>query len=45
MQLRRQLAEQHLISARSLYRYEKAYQGDGFHGLKPMDREMRRAYL
>jgi len=43
LQLRRQLAEQHLISARSLYRYEKAYHGNGFHGLKPMAREMRRA--
>ena len=43
LQLRKQLAEQHYISVRSLYRYEKSYQSDGFYGLKPMNREMRRA--
>lgn len=41
-ELREQIAAQNCLSARSLYRYEKAYHTDGFAGLKPMDREMRR---
>lgn len=37
--LREQISEQHNISVRSLYRYENAYQENGFSGLKPMNRE------
>ena len=37
--LRRQLAESHQISTRSLYRYERAYESGGFSGLKPGNRK------
>lgn len=43
-ELREQLAGQYNISTRSLYRYENAYHTDGFQGLKPMSREMRRQH-
>ena len=40
-QLRRELAEQHNLSVRTLYRYEKAYREQQFSGLKPAQRESR----
>lgn len=43
IQLREQLAKQYQISTRSLYRYEDFYRKSGFSGLKPMNRESRRA--
>lgn len=42
IQLRHDIAEQNEISLRSLYRYEAAYNRDGFTGLKPAGREQRR---
>lgn len=40
-QLRNRIAEENDISVRSLYRYEKAFKENQFHGLKPADRETR----
>ena len=36
---RKELAEQHGVSVRTIYRYELAYRRSGFEGLKPMTRE------
>lgn len=43
VELREQLSTQYQISTRSLYRYENFYRENGFSGLKPMNRESRRA--
>lgn len=45
VQLREQLSQQYQVSIRSLYRYENYYRGNGFAGLKPMNRESRRVQL
>lgn len=42
-QLRSQIAESNDISERTLYRLEAAWRKDGFSGLRPMNREMRRS--
>lgn len=42
-ELREQLSMQYQISTRSLYRYENYYRENGFSGLKPRNRESRRA--
>ncbi len=39
VKMRREIANAHQISERSLYRYEKAYREDRFSGLIPADRE------
>ena len=39
LQLRKDLAEQHNLSIRTLYRYEKAYREQQFSGLKPAERK------
>lgn len=39
--LREKLAETHQLSTRSLYRYEQAFNSEGFSGLKPKDRKMK----
>lgn len=41
-QIRQQIAENNDISIRTLYRFEAAWRKDGFQGLRPMNREMRR---
>ena len=41
-ELREQISSQHDISIRTLYRYERSFSEEGFGGLKPMNREMRR---
>lgn len=43
LQLREEIAEKNGISKRSLYRYEKKYREGEFEGLRPMNREKRRA--
>jgi len=43
VELREQLSKQYQVSTRSLYRYENYYRENGFTGLKPMNRESRRA--
>lgn len=43
VELREQLSMQYQVSTRSLYRYENYYRENGFTGLKPMNRESRRA--
>ena len=42
-ELRLKIAENTGISVRTLYRWEKSFAGNGFAGLKPMNREQRRA--
>ncbi|MDE7431135.1 MAG: DDE-type integrase/transposase/recombinase [Lachnospiraceae bacterium] len=42
-QLREEIAEKYGISKRSLYRYEAKYRENAFTGLRPMNREKRRA--
>ena len=42
-EIRKQLAQTHQLSVRSLYRYEKSFNQSQFAGLKPMNREMRRS--
>jgi hypothetical protein len=42
-QLRSQIAENNDVSERTLYRLEAAWRKDGFSGLRPMSREMRRS--
>jgi len=42
LQLREEIAKNHNISKRTLYRYEAQYRNDGFNGLRPMSREKRR---
>jgi transposase len=42
-ELRLKIAENIGISVRTLYRWEKSFVRDGFAGLKPMNREQRRA--
>ena len=39
LQLRKELAEQHNLSIRTMYRYEKAYREQQFSGLKPTERK------
>jgi transposase InsO family protein len=39
LQLRKELTEQHNLSVRTLYRYEKAYREQQFSGLKPAERK------
>jgi putative transposase len=41
-EVRNALASKHKVSERSLYRYEKAYQENGFEGLKPKGKAERR---
>lgn len=43
IELRKQIAQQHQVSTRSLYRYESYYRENGFSSLKPMNRESHRA--
>ena len=43
VELREQLSMQYQVSTRSLYRYENNYRKNGFGGLKPRNRESRRA--
>lgn len=43
IQLRERIAQENGISVRSLYRYERAYGGNGFTGLKPLNREMHQS--
>lgn len=42
-QLRLQIAENNDVSVRTLYRLEAAWRKDGFSGLRPMNRQMRRS--
>ena len=42
-QLRSQIAENNDVSERTLYRLEAAWRKNGFSGLRPMNREMRRS--
>ena len=42
-QLREQISENTGISERTLYRYEAAWRREGFTGLRPMNRKMRRS--
>ena len=42
-QLRSQIAEANDISERTLYRFEAAWHKNGYSGLRPMNREMRRS--
>lgn len=42
-QIRTQIAESNDISERTLYRLEAAWRKNGFSGLRPMNREMRRS--
>ena len=42
-QLRTQIAESNNISTRTLYRLEAAWRREGFAGLRPVNREMRRS--
>ena len=42
-ELRLKIAENTGISVRTLYRWEKSFAGNGFAGLKPMNREQRRS--
>lgn len=41
--MREKIAQDNLTTARSLYRYEKAYRENGFQGLRPTDRQKRRS--
>lgn len=41
--LREQISENSSISKRTLYRFEAAWRKDGFAGLRPMNRQMRRS--
>lgn len=41
--LRKKIADEHDISVRTLYRYEKAFREEQFSGLKPASREKRRS--
>lgn len=43
IQLRRMIAENHELSVRTIYRYEKGYREKQFAGLRPMNRKMRRS--
>ena len=43
LMLRKEIARSNGLTTRSLYRYEAAYRANGFAGLKPMNREQRRA--
>lgn len=45
LELRERIAKQYGISTRSLYRYENAWHENGFSGLKPMNREMRKSQV
>ena len=42
-QLRSRIAETNNISERTLYRFEAAWRRDGYAGLRPVDRQMRRS--
>lgn len=42
-QLRSQIADSRDVSERTLYRFEAAWRRDGFNGLRPMNRKMRRS--
>ena len=42
-QIRTQIAENNDVSERTLYRLEAAWRKNGFSGLRPMNREMRRS--
>lgn len=41
--MREKIAQDNSTTARSLYRYEKAYRENGFQGLRPTDRQKRRS--
>ena len=41
--MREKIAQDNFTTARSLYRYEKAYRENGFQGLRPTDRQKRRS--
>ena len=43
IQLRREIASNHNLSERTIYRYEKGYRENAFAGLRPMNRKMRRS--
>ena len=43
--MREKIAQDNLTTARSLYRYEKAYRENGFQGLRPTDRQKRRSQI
>lgn len=45
LERREQISDQYGVSVRSLYRYEYAYHENGFSGLKPLNREMRRSQV
>ena len=44
-QLRTQIAGNNEVSERTLYRLEAAWRKDGFTGLRPMNRSMRRSCM
>ena len=43
IQLRREIASNHNLSERTIYRYEKGYRENAFAGLRPMNRKMCRS--